>query len=367
MNEEVISFQEILAILRRRALLVFVTILICEALTLGLASIMPKKYKSSALLNLQATYFEVPLLGDSIVGSRDSSEMHAQKEALIRLALSETFLDTEGEKYNIFRSQSGTAARAEERDWLRRNIDYFSSSTTTFQITAVGGSPQTAYGLAADTLDQIISTLVNERQKSVMNYRDSLRKQLEALGVATTTMSGRSADPSEFKNQLADLKEQLAVLKTQYTANHPAVLAMKEKIRVFEQRMASRAQQPSEASQSNGPLTIDTTQKGRRTEFGEELLKKINYLDIGLEIERNKKDLPYLEILERPAVPNMYFSPKVNAFAMGGILAGILLAALEVMFLEYKRVTRITPDFASKELGIPLLGSLPVMSPTDHL
>jgi hypothetical protein len=364
MNEEVISLQEIVAILRRRVLLVIVTVMLCEALTLGLASIMPKKYKSSALLNLQATYFEVPLLGDSIVGSRDSSEMHAQKEALIRLAINDAFMDKEGEKYNVFRSAEGSSGRAEERDWLRRNIDYFSSSATTFQITAIGGSPQMAYGLAADTLDQIVSTLVNERQKSVMNYRESLRKQLEALGVATTARPGGNLD--EYKRQLTDLKEQLAVLKTQYTANHPAVLAMLEKIRIFEQRMANRPRQ-SEDQASSGPLTIDPTQKGRRTEFGEELLKKINYLDIGLEIERNKKDLPYLEVLERPAVPNMYFSPKVNAFAIGGILVGLLFSALEVMFLEYKRITRITPDFASKELGIPLLGSLPVMTSTDHL
>jgi Chain length determinant protein len=368
MNEEVITIQEIVAILRKRALLVLLTIVVCEALALGLAHVMPKKYKSSALLNLQATYFEVPLLGDSIVGSRDASEMHAQKEALIRLALSDSFMDTEGEKFSYFKSTPNSSNRVEERQGLRKNIDYFSSSTTTFQITAIGNSPLMAFGLASDTLDQIVSTLVNERQKNVMNYRDSLRKQLEALGVATTTSSAGNSvlQAKEQSDQLAGLKERLRSLRTQYTANHPTVLAMKEKIKAFEKQMNSRPEEESAPSDPSGPLTIDSTQKGRRTEFGEELLKKINYLDIGLEIERNKKDLPYLEILERPFVPNAYFAPKVSAFGIGGILAGILLAALEVMFLEYIRVTKITPDFASRELGIPLLGSLPVMTPPER-
>jgi hypothetical protein len=37
-------------------------------------------------------------------------------------------------------------------------------------------------------------------------------------------------------------------------------------------------------STTDAPLTIDTRNKGRRTDFGEELLKKINYLDVALEI-----------------------------------------------------------------------------------
>jgi hypothetical protein len=369
MNEEVLTLQEILTVLKRRALLVILTLVLCEVLALGVSKIVPKKYKSSALLNLQATYFEVPLLGDSIVGSRDASEMHAQKEALIRLALSDIFLDAEGEKYHIYRNSPSPSVRAIDREILRKNIDYFSSSATTFQITCVGNSPETAFGLASDTLDQIILVLVNERQKNIMNYRDSLRKQLEALGVATTESQGGQTilRPEALNEQLSKLQAQLSFLQSQYTANHPEVLAMKERVKNLKKIIDQSSHEAQASSDAGNSLTIDPTQKGRRTDFGEELLKKINYMDIALEIERNKKDLPYLEVLERPSLPTQYFSPKDNAFLVGGILFGFLIAALEVMFLEYRRLTRITPDFASQELGIPLLGSMPVMPPSNYL
>jgi hypothetical protein len=368
MNEEVLTLQEILIVLKRRALLVVLTIVICLVSVLAVSKLIPKKYKAGALLNLQATYFEVPLLGDSIVGSRDSSEMHAQKEALIRLALSDTFIDGEGEKYHIYRSAPGTSARAFDRDYLRKNIDYFSSSTTTFQISAIGNSAENAYGLASDVLDQIITVLVNERQKNIMNYRDSLRKQLEALGVATTQTSEGQADikPEVLKVELEKDKRQLQLLESQYSSNHPAVLQMKGKVRTLERLLEQAPKQGAIAPAPNALLTIDSTQKGRRTDFGEELLKKINYLDIALEIERNKKDLPYLEVLEHPSMPSTYFFPKDNAFVIGGLLLGFLLAALEVMFLEYRRLTKITPTYASQELGIPLLGAMPVMTSTNY-
>jgi hypothetical protein len=364
MNDELLTIQDILGILKRHILMIVLMVIVFEGLALGLAKSLPRKYKSSALLNLQATYFEVPLLGDGIVGSRDSVEMHAQKEALIRLALSDVFIDTEGEKYGLFRSDPGTAARAGDRDGLRKSIEYFPASTTTFQISAVGRTSEIAYGLASDALDQIISLLVSERQKSIMNYRESLRKQLEALGVATSASEGGLAvQPQVLKEQLTGLQQRLTALEAQYNSSHPAVIAMKQKIEALE-RQLGQTKEIVDSVPVNEPLTIDPTQKGRRTDFGEELLKKINYLDIALEIETNKKDLPYLEVLERPVLSNIYFFPKVNAFAIGGLLAGFLLAAITVAFLELKRLTAITPIVASKQLGFPLLGALPIMLQT---
>ena len=364
MNDELLTIQDIVGILKRHIIMIVLMVVLFEGLALGVAKVLPKKFKSSALLNLQATYFEVPLLGDSIVGSHDSVEMHAQKEALIRLALSDVFLDTEGEKYGLFKSAPGTAARGGDRDGLRKNIEYFPASTTTFQISAIGRTSEIAYGIASDVLDQIIAVLVHERQKSIMNYRESLRKQFEALGIASNASEGGLAvQPQVLKEQLTGLQARLTALEAQYKPSHPAVIAMKQKIELLEKQLGQTKEivDSTADTAAEEPLTIDSTVKGRRTEFGEELLKKINYLDIALEIETNKKDLPYLEVLERPVMSNMYFFPKVNAFAIGGVLVGFLLSAIAVAFLELRRVTAITPIVASKQLGVQLLGSMPIM------
>ena len=90
-------------------------------------------------------------------------------------------------------------------------------------------------------------------------------------------------------------------------------------------------------------------------------MKKINYLDIALELESNRNRLLYLEILERPVLPEGYIFPNPLAFALGGFMIGLLLAGIGVAFREVGRAQVLTPDRASQYLGVPLLGSLPAM------
>lgn len=362
-NDDLLTLTDCIRIIRKHLLMIVLTLVICEALAIGLVMKVPRKYKSSALLNLQATYFEIPTVGDSIVGSRDYSEMQAQKQALMRLAINDAFLDLEGEKYGLFKSEPGSAARIGDREGLRKAIDFFSSTTTTFQITAIGKTSEIAFGLASDSLDQIVSVLVNERQRNIMSYRDSLRKQLGSLGVATSANEGETSgtNPQVLKEELVRLENSLKTLQAQYTPNHPTVMAMKQRVQNAKVHLARLKEQGDSRPSTEAPLTIIHQAKGRRTEFGEELLKKINYLDIALEIETNKKNLPYLEILERPVKPVFYFFPKVNAFAIGGLLAGFFMATILVAFMELRKATQITPSSAANQLGMSHLGSLPAM------
>jgi hypothetical protein len=368
MSDEVVSVKDIFLILRRHWKAILLTILACEGIAQVMLKAAPRKYKAQALLNLQATYFEVPTVTDSIVGSRDYTEMQAQKTALMRLAINDTFLEAEGEKLGLVHGEPGSPQRIAEREGIRGAIDFFSSTTTTFQITAIGRTADISYALASDALDQIVSTLVNERQKNITSYRDSLRRQLEALGVVANTgeSEATASNPQMLREELSRLEKALESQEARFNENHPSVIATKQKIQAVRQKLEATKGQTDTRPTMDAPLTIDTNKKGKRTEFGEELLRKINYLDVALEIERNKTNLPYLDILERPIRPTFFFFPKPSAFTLGGILAGILMAAIVVTFLELKRATAITPLSAAKQLGVPLLGSLPAMLETGR-
>lgn len=367
MNEEMLSLQDVLAIIRRHRLPVIALILCCTALGYAATLVMSKKFKSTAQLNLQATYFDVPLMNDSIVGTRDGAEMQSQKQALLRLALSDEFLDKEGEKYHLFKQPVGSSDRIIERDILRKNIDYFSSTATTFQISTIGKTADIAFGLATDVLDQFIAVLVSERQKNIMTYRESLRKELETLGISVSATAAPSAgsQPQVLQQELSNLEDQESALEAQYTANHPKVAAIRERITAVKQMLERSELQAKEHPSATKPgFAIDPKKAGQRSEFAEELLKKINYLDIALELEANHQSLPYLEILEHPVMPTGFFYPKTNFFILGGLMAGVLLSLLLVGLSELKRASMVTPQTAAAQLGIPYLGALPVMIKT---
>ena len=358
MNEELLTLQDIIGTLRRHMVLIGVVVAVCTGIAFVMSTVLPKKYKATALLNLQSTYF------DSVVGGRESGEMQAQKMALLRLALSDDFIDKEGEKFKVFKGERGTPKRAGERTSLRKNIDYFASTATTFLISGIGGSAEMAFDMTTDVLNQIVTVLVNERQKSILSYRESLRKQVESLGIAmsATSLPSAGAQPQVLREELSTLQAEAAALQAQYTADHPKVVAIRQKIESIRQMLDHATTQAQAAPSGRGSVVINPNAKGGRSEFAEELLKKINYIDISLELENNRQDLPYLEILERPVLPNTFIFPKTGSFLIGGALLGFLLSGLSLGFLELKRATVMTPLAAAQQLGVPLLGLLPLMT-----
>src|SRR5579863_6779795 len=102
--------------IRRHVVLIVLAIVACEAAAIGLARSLPKKYKTSALLNLKSSYFEVPGVGEGL----SYAEVQAQKQALLRLALDDAFMDQEGIKYGLFKSKNGSVEREGEREGLRK-------------------------------------------------------------------------------------------------------------------------------------------------------------------------------------------------------------------------------------------------------
>lgn len=359
MSEEILSSQDIFKMIRRHIILIVLTIVVCEAAAIGLARTLPKKYKTSALLNLKSSYFEVPGVGDGL----SYAEVQAQKQALLRLALEDAFMDREGTKYGLFKSRDGSAERENERESLRKKIDFMTSSATTFRITAIGSTARVAYGLASDALDQIVAVLQRERHKTLTLHRDSLVKQLEAMGLASPaqgTMGSAGARTDFLNAQIARAEEELVALKDQYTADHPRAIQAEHRLRELK-RQLGRAKNPSSVGSMGSPLAIDPNVKDKRGDFGEELLKKINYLDIALALEGNQKDLLYLEVLERPVLPDGYIFPNALAFAVGGLFFGVLLAGIGVTLLELRRANILSPLSATRQLGVPLLGAMPAM------
>lgn len=361
-TEDQLNLQDMVTLLKRHRRLLLGWILGCIGAAVIAFAVLPRQYKSSSLLNITGLYFQVPFLNDTISGSRDAAEMAAQKQALFRLALADTFLDQLGEKYDLFKSQRDTQKRINERNALRKRIEYMTMSATTFSLSSIAHTASLAHDMTESILEQVTLTLIQERQKSLMSYQASLRKQLEALRYSTSgnVSSAVTVQPELLKQELGSLDAKITALEAQFTPNHPTVVELKKRSELLKQ-MLERSQNP-ENSNRREVMRRSVVSAGKSSgsfDLADELIRRINYIDIVLELEHDKRDVPYLEVIQKPEIPPAPIFPKLPNLLAGGLILGLLISGIFIAYAELKQSLVVTPKVAAEALDLTYLGNLP--------
>ena len=81
--------------------------------------------------------------------------------------------------------------------------------------------------------------------------------------------------------------------------------------------------------------------------------------------EKSPDHYPYVSVLERPSIPANAVFPKKVPFALGGLVIGLVLAVLRVVYRELKGGTFTNPVGAAQIFDAPFLGSLPTWIPPN--
>src|SRR5436190_2038059 len=126
MEEQTLQLQDVIAIIKRNIWSVLITVVLCGCIGFAIASILPKRYKAKAVLDIPSSYFHNPLVSDLISDITDPSELNSQRMALLRLALSDEYLDSLGERFGLFQFPKDHPKRVSERSGLFQRIEYFS-------------------------------------------------------------------------------------------------------------------------------------------------------------------------------------------------------------------------------------------------
>ena len=125
---------DILALVRRYRFLIAINLFLAIGFFVGLAFILPPKYKSSGTLTIFSKYFQNPLVRDFLPELTDAIELRAQRENLIRQCFTEDYLNQLGTKFGLFRSSDETQEHLNELEALRKNIEIFPVGATTFTV-----------------------------------------------------------------------------------------------------------------------------------------------------------------------------------------------------------------------------------------
>jgi uncharacterized protein involved in exopolysaccharide biosynthesis len=359
------------AALRSRVSWITAVTLFCTALSVAGSFLLPRKYKSESQLTIYTKYFQNPLVRELIADQYDSAEMRLQREALIRQALDEEFLDQVGEKKGFYKGAPGTPERSAERELLRNRFEIFALNGTSFQIDFIASDRFLAKEVNTLAVTRVMKTLVEQRRKTLANARDAVRGRLESIALEQSHSVDPmvSTRPELLQRELGRAEEEMAGLLSRYSPLHPQVLRLRARVEWLRSWLAHRAPGGNVAEDADSQLSFPEPKtlvggelEAPTREVYQELLKKLNYLNIALEMEKPEV-VSYFGIIEAPSLPGAAFSPKRIEFLVFGLAGGLLLALFSVLLQEYLKFLAPTPEKDAIGWGAPFLGALPVLRP----
>jgi uncharacterized protein involved in exopolysaccharide biosynthesis len=362
-NNETFDLADGIQVIRRNFFLFSASLVICATAAVLLAIKLPKQFKSKAVMSIQSSYFRNPMVNDLITEVNDPQELQAQRMSLLRLALSNHFIDSLASKYDLYSEKAALSEEAltVEREQFLSKIRYYSLSPTTFEIATIAERPEEAQKITAAVLERMKSTLIDERFENLDRTKKAIESHVKNLGdniqkIATPT--GEIAVQSELDH----LESTLAGLLMKFTESHPEV----QKLRSRQKSLS--AHRPKSATKEVASPSDDVIARGGilakqpSQEVYNDLLKKLSYLAIVLDMEKDRDNLSYLGVIEQPTLPVQALFPNKRLFLAIGLVIGVLLGAFLSIIAELGRRSVISPNQAANLLDAPLLGELPLLT-----
>lgn len=327
----------------------------------SLALILPKQYKSVAIINIYNKYFQAGLVKE-FAPQTESGELRGQIESLAKRALSDDFIRITGEKYQIFKQDPHSPLRNAEMELLAKRFEFFAYNPSTYQLSFTTNDPVIARDVARDALQALEKTLVDERLKTIISMRDSIRKRVEIIAMGKSD----TVDPLAFERvdllseELNKTRAELKSLQMRFTDSHPEVARLIARTKRIESLITAQGAQNAKINEGSRPY-IGEGAKDSNNEVYQELVKKLNYLNITLDQESS--GLPsYYGIVQNPVVPPAPTWPSKSAFAVWGTLVGFVFSIMFIAANEYLSQSSADPHEVARRLQVPLLGTLPSFS-----
>lgn len=164
-----------------------------------------------------------------------------------------------------------------------------------------------------------------------------------------------------LKIKLEKIEADIQTLTSQFSDRHPEVLRLQkqgESIRNLIKNFSSKQDSQSDDS-PQAVLNMSSKQTSEDVFKSDFFLKSLNYLNIVLDMERDRENLPYLGVIEQPTIPTGSFAPDKKLFLMFGFGVGVVLAGILVLFRELKKGTFLSVEMPLRPLVLNSLGSCP--------
>lgn len=201
-------------------------------------------------------------------------------------------------------------------------------------------------------------TLIDERYQALARTRNAIELHVRNLGDNIQKITSPVAEMA-VQSELEKVEASLAGLLVKFTDSHPEVRKLRQKQTVL-QAQQPKAIRPEQKPDDPILASAGSLAKAPAQEVYNDLLKKLNYLGIVLDMEKDKSNVSYLGLVEKPTLPISALFPNKKLFLALGLLAGIVLGTLLTLIVELGRREQISMIEASQMLEAPFFGELPL-------
>jgi hypothetical protein len=393
--EETLTVQDVPRLLVKYRRSIVAGALIGLAVFTTASFILPPKYKVKFILTIDPLYFQSPLVGEFIPGLGGSGDMKTQGESLMRQALTPEFLDSLGQKYEIYSFlKAGTAsnslyrrirrrlkteliryglmsqsvdssyALALERQRLISHIEISNEGGTSYSVGYTSAEPDIAFHLSQDLYGQIIHSLLDMRTRNLVNVHDAIARRLGSLTgnldvPAAAAPAPTSSEPQLLREQLQQVRDQIRALSAQFTDEHPVMQELHQKEAILTDRLHS-SKEGQTALAPEEPQSPAAEGEASREVYSD-LTRKLNYLKIAIDSDQARQ-ADFFNLLQAPLYPESPVWPKKPLFAVWGLALGLFIALFSAALREYFDRSALLADTIAHHLQVPLLGSFPTFS-----
>src|SRR6266550_1697428 len=425
----------------------------CAALSASVARQLPKKYTSQAVVLVGKptvdTEYVKPVVDEGL-----NQRLASMKEQV----LSRTRLEPLIEKLDLYHADRGKLQMEDLIERLRAAIEISSlepmpgtqdRSIPGFSVQVTFDNPRSAQGICTEVasifreqnaraLEQTAvrtASIIGQQlaeAKAKLDEQDAKLAQFKRQDIGSLPQEGQSnpslsstlnsrltanskvcrskANPQTLVEQLRAEQDQLTVLESRYTAEHPDVIKANNRIMELKKRMAETsnsdktpapsqtASQAPQIQQLRSKLRQDEVRIADLTRQQTKIQDQMRLLE-GREqasamVEQQRKELTrnyqsaldayndllkkkqdsamaidpahqqegeQFRVLDPPSLPTKPSFPKMLYFAGGGLGGGVLLGLAVLYLLMAMDNTLHTEKEVEMYLKLPVLGSLPVM------
>ena len=335
---------------------------------------------------------------------------HPQVAQQICTEITSMFMEQNAQR-RMDQSQKTTQFMGEELQVAKTKLDEQDEKLAQFKRQFLGTLPeeeQTNLSLLTGLNTQLeAATQGLNRATQDKAFNETMLNQQEANWKAT--LSGGPQNPDTLAQQLASLQEQLSVMLTRYTPEHPDVLKVKSQIEALKRRMsddpgtktpsdpsAPKLHEPPELQQMRArvrqdDLNITDLTKSQRQiqeqirlmqarvqaspmveekykeltrnyqtaqQIYNELLKKQSDSTIAKDLE-HEQESEVFRVLDPPSYPSAPSFPKLIIFLGGGLAGGFVSAVGILYLLAVLDKAMYSERDVEKCLKLPVLVSVP--------
>ncbi len=378
MNDSKIYIKNTFEILRRYKIVIFFSLVICTGLSLETTRWLKKKYKASFVINVYSKYFANPLVNEVIRGEYSIPQMRFTIDSMVKEALDDEYIDSIGYEYSFYANNMNKKQLTWARSFLRERFKLFSTGGQSYQVDFFGRDPITALEISQKTLKHVKNYFVQTRIMTIENVKKIVMKRIESMNVGQKIEKDGPANPlasmspDVLQGELKKVNNEIIALKKQFNGEHPSVLKLEKRKVQLENWLSDYKPEKSNSNEDLSLSIMNVDDKDIALNLSSRLYIKFNDINMALALE--KQNLPsYIGVIKRPNLPLYPIWPKKRIFASVGLLMGLMIAFIYILYHEVMSETQVEAiELIAEELGTEFLGTvslnqtLALNPPRDH-